>query len=503
MTRPVVSRRQSWIVLGIAAVAIVFGGGRWHVPAVAWVAPALVLVFLDSRSARRGLLYVAAVQVVAYCIHWWGMIPAPGLWYYLVATIYALAYFLPYVLHRILAHRLDGFIATLILPVAWVSVEFLFQSFVTPYGSWGSVAYTQLSFLPLLQLASITGLAGVSFMVIWGASVGAWMFRRRANSEGYWRGLALYAAVLTLVLVSGQLRILAAEPPHETVAVAAIMPPQSLRHSVQLAIPAAQEDGPGSAAFTELLEAAARLNEDLIERTIREAERGAELIVWSEHAARVVKPDEQSFYERLSELTRDHEIALIAGVGVLVPDGSPPFENKIAAFDARGELNWIYFKARPIVGQESSLIAGGSASVQMLDIAKGRLATAICHDLDFPGFIRTAGLSEAGILVGPAADWAAITPLHARMSLPRAIENGCALVRPCANGLTIFADAYGRVIASLYDDGAEDLTLVADVPVSRVATLYPRLNSLFAYLSLLSLIVLTATALRSRSSRAA
>jgi apolipoprotein N-acyltransferase len=51
-----------------------------------------------------------------------------------------------------------------VLPVLWTSFEFLVIKF-SPDGSAGSVAYSQSNFLALIQIASVTGILGISFIV--------------------------------------------------------------------------------------------------------------------------------------------------------------------------------------------------------------------------------------------------------------------------------------------------------------------------------------------------
>jgi apolipoprotein N-acyltransferase len=58
----------------------------------------------------------------------------------------------------------------LVLPAAWVTTEYLLH-LILPLGTFFSVAYTQSMNLPLLQVMSITGLWGVTFLVAWLAGV--------------------------------------------------------------------------------------------------------------------------------------------------------------------------------------------------------------------------------------------------------------------------------------------------------------------------------------------
>jgi len=62
-------------------------------------------------------------------------------------------------------------------------------------------------------------------------------------------------------------------------------------------------------------------------------------------------------------------------------------------------------------------------------------------------------------------------PDHAIASL-NAIESGMSLVRPTDRGMSLAADPYGRVLAQTDFFGSTDRTMVAQVPVRHVATVY-------------------------------
>ena len=56
------------------------------------------------------------------------------------------------------------FLVAFAFPVYWVTCEYL-TAIMSPHSTWGNLAYTQMDFLPLIQIASVTGLWGISFVV--------------------------------------------------------------------------------------------------------------------------------------------------------------------------------------------------------------------------------------------------------------------------------------------------------------------------------------------------
>ena len=70
------------------------------------------------------------------------------------------------------------------------------------------------------------------------------------------------------------------------------------------------------------------------------------------------------------------------------------------------------------------------------------------------------------------------------MAAYRAIENGITIVRQADNGLSVVIDPYGRTVAAMDHFTEGERVLVAQVPVGRVATLYPYTPDLFAWLAI-------------------
>src|SRR5205809_2049323 len=87
------------------------------------------------------------------------------------------------------------FLATLALPVYWVAYEYL-TAIASPHSTWGNLAYTQMNCLPVIQIAAITGLWGISFIVfLFAGGVAALL----SGAGGPWQRRALAIAVGFLV----------------------------------------------------------------------------------------------------------------------------------------------------------------------------------------------------------------------------------------------------------------------------------------------------------------
>jgi apolipoprotein N-acyltransferase len=483
-------RRWAWLAVGVGL--LLLANGRWIIAPAAWLALPGWLVFVGRSRPVRGLTIAFVAWLGVFLLAWRGIVPAPGWMYLAITGTYALVYFVPVAAHRLVASRLAGEASTLVFPLAWVGVEFAFQRWVTPYGSWMSIAYSQTD-LSLLQSAALTGTAGISFLVTWLASSVA-VALRADRGERRWRLLGVWAVVFSLVLGWGEVRLFRAPEDLEGIRTASIMPSGRLLSDLEKVLPPIR---PGSAVERGIIEevraSASALNDDLLRRTVREARAGARLVAWSETAGRVLAEDEGVLLERASRIAAEESTSLVLAYGVWHPGGDPPLQNKVAAIGPDGAVAWHYEKSHPIVGPESPLVGAGEGRLLSIRIPAGTIGAAICHDLDFPDLLRQAARKEIGLVVGPSYDWSLITDIHGRMARVRAIESGFTLLRPTYNGRTLAVDPWGRTRASV-DHPAD--AVVAHVPVLHLGTVFGSLGNWLGWASLVGVAVLTAIAAR-------
>jgi apolipoprotein N-acyltransferase len=131
------------------------------------------------------------------------MIPIPDPYYYFITFALSSYFFLPFAINNFLIKKIVGFKSTLVLPVTWVVLEYLYSSFINPYYSWGSIAYTQFDNLQLLQIVSITGIYGITFIIGWFASVLNWIWENDFDSKAIQKSISIFLLTLILILLYG------------------------------------------------------------------------------------------------------------------------------------------------------------------------------------------------------------------------------------------------------------------------------------------------------------
>src|SRR5258708_2726007 len=81
------SESHSWLSLLGAAALLLFADGRNTIALAAWLAPALLLRFVRTQPARRGLAIAYVVLIVTRGVAMRGMTPIPGIFYYVFLLI--------------------------------------------------------------------------------------------------------------------------------------------------------------------------------------------------------------------------------------------------------------------------------------------------------------------------------------------------------------------------------------------------------------------------------
>jgi apolipoprotein N-acyltransferase len=188
---------KSIALLSIGAALLLMSNGQIIAPLATVLCAPFLLLSIERQSPVVGASTLAVVFVLASSVMWSGIIPAPGMYYYLVATIYGLAHWAPYFVHRLVSGLSGGLVATLAFPSAYVLVEAALNA-ATPYGSWSSIAYGFSSSSAVAQLSALGGLPLVTFAVAWCGSVLAWGWRNRRHvkSSFVFSALALAAPIM-------------------------------------------------------------------------------------------------------------------------------------------------------------------------------------------------------------------------------------------------------------------------------------------------------------------
>jgi len=470
-------RSALWLAGGSLLVFLTFM--RFSVPQLGWVAFAPFLVYLHEHRTPGEHVAVLLALVVGFLAAVSKMATAEIPWappVPMFAVPLALSYFVAVTLAA-LAHRRLGVrwgiwaFASAATALGWIQYTF------TPGSSWGALAHTQLDDLALMQLAAVTGVGGITFLVALGSALAAATWSRGLRAVRL--DAAAFVVLLFATTLFGQMR-LAHPPPGTPVRVAAVVSPVT---HVEF-----------RAARTEI-DTLRRLDDELFARTARAADLGAHVVIWNEMSTVVGTADERVLAARGQALARERGVMLLMAYGVVT--STDPFRdlNKYRIYLPDGTMADEYIKRHPVPGDPDQ---AGRAHAHVVAFGGVSYSGAICYDYGFPGIALDNARDGADLALVPSSDWRGIDPEHGRMALLNAVAVGLPMVRPVRAATSFASDQYGRILGSMRADSTSEGVLVVDVPAGRVSTFYTKTGDVLPLLALAFSVGVTARVLLRR-----
>jgi apolipoprotein N-acyltransferase len=495
------STRLALCVISGVALGVAFP--KFDINLLAWVAFVPLLLAIEGQSMGRvfgygwlqGLVcYVVSLYWIEFTLHHFaGVNPIlAALPLVLLAGIMALFSGFAIWAAQFATVRL-GLPIFVTLPIAWPAVEWL-RSFFPIGFPWNLLGYTAYRNLELIQFAEITGVYGVSALIVFfNAVVFIVVFGHHSRRLQTW-SLGTLTALMLVVLVFGAIRMNTVESQPATGRMRVAM--------VQGNIPQSIKWDPAflDTSFNVYLD-----------QTRQAARHHLDLVIWPEAAAvfffqptALYPPrfaDDAVFRDRLLKLAADLGDPILFGAPALgvAPDGQIGTYNRAYLVSGTGKVVDYYDKIqlvpfgeyvpmRPLVGFLVNRIVHGfgdmiAGTVQTLFPVKGaQLGVLICYESVFPDLTRRAVKRGANVLVNITNDaWygesSAPYQLLA-MTAMRAVETKAPIVRVANTGISAVIDADGRITARtpLFKRGTE----IEDVSWHPRRTVYTIVGDLFS-----------------------
>jgi apolipoprotein N-acyltransferase len=404
--------------------------------------------------------------------------------------------------------------AVLCAAPVWVTTE-LGRQYIWDGFPWALLGYSQVTVLPIAQLASLTGVYGLSFLLALTSAAAALVILDSHSSSTGRRDSPLAPGGRTKWMMAIAVATLVAGC--ATWGRWRIADGSLARSGDPLRVAVVQ----GNVAQDDKWNPAVR--DEIIGRyvsmTRQAAEQGATFVMWPESSFPVYFEEDLRGHV-VRRLAREAGITMLVGsdqVERVRPDASPDaLDNRFynAAFLIRpdgstaavyrkmqlvpfGEyvpLQRLLFFVGPIV-QAVSNFTPGERPV-LLPVGERAVSTAICYEVVYGNLMRRFVLDGSELLTTITNDawygWSSAAYQHWDQAAMRAIENGRYLARAANTGVSGYVDPYGRVLqrSRLF----EQTVLVDDVRLIRTRTLYTRTGDLIAWLSAFATVVLLAVA---------
>lgn len=366
--------------------------------------------------------------------------------------------------------------------MAWVSME-LYQT-CGPLGmTWGMLSHSQARVPVLIQVGSVFGPWGLSFVLaFFNAALAEWWLTRARIPLGA-------AAALTVLTVLFGLFSLANPP--------APSGPPIRWGAVQVSM---AQDVKWDPSFQE------EIMQRLDALSAQAAGQGARVIVWPETAIPYRQFSEYpGLVNRVADLARSLHAWLIVGSIERAP-GSATY-NSAHLLDPEGRMGARYDKFRlvpfgeflpwkeylpKLPGSDLVMNYAPGESLKMFEVDGTKVCVLICYESMVADLAREQARRGANFLVIPTNDaWfgeSSAAPHHFDMAIMRAVEQRRPTIQAGNTGLTGFVTPMGQVLQESRMN--ERVALVESLaPVSELSV-YARIGDLLAYACLIGALAL-------------
>lgn len=481
----------------------------------AWIAlvPLLIAVKGKSPKSAFGLSFLTGIIFLMGVFYWINIIDGVTWTDFLLMGVYLGSYFGVFGLALRLISQRTQISPVFAAPCIWVSMEYL-RSHAGFLGlPWALLGHSQYLNIPVIQISSITGVYGISFLIVMvNTLLSEIMLVLRPRKEGTLPGLRTAplkpvlatAAILGVSLLYG-FSVLSDSPEEDKVSVSVIQGniPQALKWNPKYR--------------KRHLEKHARLT-----REAAGASRPS-LIVWPEGSVQRPLTHALALRKMLFTLAKETNSHLLVGNSSRPKIGPREF-NRSHWFNSAflvspdkgivGQYNKIgllpfaeYLPYKDLfpwpsrfASRAGSFVPGKEYTVFNLNGAK--FAVLICWESIFPDLFRKFVTNGADFTVNIANEaWFEETSAPYQflaMNVFRAVENRVSLVRSANTGVSGFIDPYGRVTGTVKDKDKEifvDGHLTMEVPLARQRTFYTIYGDIFAYMNLTMAVLLLFTPL--------
>ena len=476
-----------WLLAGCAS--LLFMGGKWNILIAVWLGSIPLLRYFRRQRSVWGVLLAVPVILIAARIFFIGLAEqVTAQFLILIAMSYTLYIVIPCLVDRLLYKRMGKqLLSTLVYPASLITVQFLL-SYIEQWGSVLNWTGFLFSMKPLIQMVSLTGVWGPSFLVGWMASTFNTVWEEGFDLRKARWPVALLAGTFVAVTLWGGIQLVFFMPGATggTVKVGSVvvgLPEDNLFYSYLDLPEAAQiEQKEQYRQWTH------QVQDELFATSETLVPSGIKIVAWPSGNAGVFAEEEAQLIARLQAFAREHQVYFFPSLLVL-GDYEGEDRNRVFAIQPDGQIAYVHYKGR---NPNQGFYQGDR--LEVIDTPYGRIASPICFEMEFHRYIRQAGIQSVDILIVPGDEPAKDSAIiHTEISAFRGIENGCSLLRTTLEGLTLGMDYQGRVLSQMnYYVTRENRTVIAELPVRGVRTLYARRGDWFAYGNIVLLVLLVA-----------
>lgn len=490
----------SALLISLSFHRVLFGLELPNFGFLAWFGFVPLFLLIYEATPRQAFLYgwITATLIFALSAYWLyttlhlygGFNPVASLLLILLlSSLLGLFHGLTLFLAKYLSKKGE---MILILPVVWTALEGI-RNYI-PFGGWPwfNIAMSQSQYLPLIQIADITGVYGVTFLVIWG---NVWLTEcflkwREGRSQPFGIKISLFLPktvttlfLFVLVLGYGFYRL------HQI--------GSDVKQWPTLKVGLIQPNIPQDEKWEEQYRTK---HEELLYEAVESLQNSVDLIIWPETAWFKTLWIEENRIPPLdmgiTKASGDRPYSLLGLSFARTQDKGLVYYNSAALVDAQGTIHGKYHKISLIPFGEyvplprlfyflDPIAAIGAFepghSYAPLSLPGSNVGVLICGEDIFPEISRKMVREGAHLLVNMTNDawynYSSEPYQHLALAAFRSIETRRTMVRATNTGISAVIGPTGKILQAAPLEVQSLLTYQA--PLSKAQTLYLQLGDWF------------------------
>jgi apolipoprotein N-acyltransferase len=453
-------KKKDILLSFLSGILLILSFPNFDIEFLAWFALVPLLYSIEGKGLYHSFMIGLLTGIVSFlgilywiivAVHTYGNVPLIISGFILLLLVVYLSLFIGAFtfLTRLIQIR-SGLETIFFTPVLWVTLEYL-RSFLLTGFPWANLGYSQYLNLPFIQMADITGVYGLSFVIVLANATLFWVLHQWSKKTFPFKEAILTAIVVLGSLIYGYMKM---EAIH-----------RQMIQNPPLKIGLVQGNIDQSIKWDESFQKETLKIYDKL--SLRVSEEKPDLIIWPETATPFFFQDAKEYQPFVLDVPKKTNAFLLFGTpSYKIQKGKVNHYNSAYLLSPSGELAGKYDKIHLVpfgeyIPMQDLLFFLGSLGegigdfksgkeIYNFSLPQGQFGVLICFEIIFPDLCRRFVKKGANFLVTMTNDaWFGKTSApyqHFSMATFRAVENRVFVARAANTGITGFIDPRGKIL---------------------------------------------------------
>lgn len=458
-----------WLILGLVLTLLSYG--IFNTGICAWIFAIPLIRYINKRPKWSSIISMLIGMIIVANITFFRLVVDD---FNIMNQVYCtfngirmwFPFFVYFLCRRYGAKKIISYYA---FPATVAVVEFFIDN---PFVSvMTSLSVSQFWNIGLMQLASVTGVVGVSFVVTLFASIVNYIWEEGLRWDTV-VNVICYGIVVVVITSVGMMNVEKITTNDQTVRVAA-----SLENFNTLF-----EDESIMARYSGTDEEKMfQANIDIItERAGQAVQNGSTLLVFPEDAFACYESSADQYLEQAEGIAKEYDINILLPLLRLPEVEGGKSKNTLNFIDHNGELLNTYMKNHLVPVVEEPETERGDGKTPTVEVDGVVYTYLICADYTSNKYAYNG--RKADIFLNPSFDWEAFQYFTSYAIQARAIECGFSVLRNPVNGNIILYDVFGRPLHMSNAMNVHTGMIYLDIPKEGRQTIYGATGNWFPWI---------------------